>query len=152
MRYYWGSSEYAIQDIFEALRKTHTLDQLGKGGGWGDMLRRYILEASRPQRMQIWATEDKENAESYARATPELIFLVLDVAGLKREEIQRYLNRKYGKPHVVAFRDGESADTTFHQINIGCGLLIEPEKILEVNPVKTDGPDPYLTKLSAPEG
>lgn len=139
MKYYWNNPEFAISDIFSALSYFHKISQLGRN----QMLRAYILEASRASRLQIWATEDKTNAESYARCTPELIWLTLRAVCIEKPKISKFLDTFYGKPHVVTFK----TDEEHNGINLTIGTFIPPDKIINVEPVDLTKPDPYFQTL-----
>ena len=139
MRYYWGEPQSAISDIFRALTRTHKISRLGRS----EVLRSLIIEASRPTRLQLWATDDKDNANSYSRHTPELIFLALDFAGVERKKVLSYLNSFYGKPHIVTFRV-EQDITSLNQI---VGNFVSSEQIIDVEPVDVTKPDPHMQKF-----
>lgn len=135
MKYYWSEPADAIKDIFKALEKFNKISKIGIK----PILRNYILEAGRINRLQIWATEDKLNAESYARATPELIFLALDQV-VERKLVTDYLNSFYGEPHVVTFQ--VDAKPEYDNINICFGKFVPAENIVSIEPVDITKPDP----------
>lgn len=139
MNYYWENSEKAVHDIFRALEKFHKIRQLGNNAG----LRGFILEACRPNRLQIWGTQSKNNANSYARASPELLYLVLDQICEYKKQVNNYLNQRFGLPYVVTFTIDEP-DNGFCDINSTYGRFIEPERIQCVEKVDTTKPDPHL--------
>ncbi len=138
MRYYWEEPDKAVRDIFRALERFNKISKLGNT----PLLRDYILEVTRLSRLQIWATDDKDNANSYSRATPEIIFLVLDSVGVERKDVYRYLNYKYGDPYVVKFHADVNAN-----INVVCGKLIEPENIISIEKVNTNEEDPFMKRF-----
>ena len=142
MEYYWKDSEHAVNDIFRALEKFHRIKKLGNT----PILRDHILEASRPNRLQIWGTNDKNNADSYARNSPELIFLTLDDIGIPRKENYKYLNERYGEPYIVTFTV-DLSDRTFLGINEVYGRLVQPENIQCIEKIDLTQPDPFFAKL-----
>jgi len=144
MRYYWRGTDDAVSAIFEALERTHSISKLGRT----PLLRMLVTEAARPKRIQIWGTEVKENAQSYARGTPELIFLTLDAAKVPLDVRRRFIEQYYGKPYVVEFTDGKH-QSKLRAINEACGNFIEAERIISVEPVEVNTPDPYMKFFSS---
>ncbi|MCV0393701.1 MAG: hypothetical protein K5790_10505 [Nitrosopumilus sp.] len=142
MKYYWNSPEDAITDIFRALERNHKISKLGNNY----CIRNFILEASRLNRLQIYATEVKENAESYARATPEIIYETLQIAGVEYKKNINYLNKWFGVPHIVTFCI-DSQPSYIEEINKQVGTFISPEFITSIEKVDITKPDPYLEKL-----
>lgn len=141
MYYYWRDSEQAVHDIFRALEKFHKMKKLG----YTPLLRNYLLEACRPNRLQIWGTANKNNANSYARNSPELMYLVLDLICTFTKEVKDYLNERFGQPFVVTF----TADLpeNFCNVNYTFGRFIEPERILCIEQIDTTAPDPHFAML-----
>lgn len=144
MSYYWKEPKQAINDIFRALEINHKISQLGRNG----LLRSLIMEGAEMDRLQVFGTESRTNAESYAKATPELIFLVLDYSRVERRKIIKYLNNTYGLPHIVTFNI-EAPPTFTEEINKTCGIIIPPEFIVSIEPVDISKPDPYLQTLKS---
>lgn len=142
MSYYWKDSEHAINDIFRVLEKFHKIKKLGNT----PILRNHVLEASRSRRLQIWGTQSKDNANSYARHSPELIFLVLCDIGLLRSQINSYLNERYGEPHIVTFTV-EEPDDGFCRINEVYGRVVPPENIQCIEKIDLTQPDPHIAML-----
>ena len=142
MTYYWKNPEQSINDLFHALQKHHRIKKLGTS----ELVRDLILEASKEYRLQIYGSESRENAESYARATPELIFEALRFSGIEYVKIMRFLNERYGEPHLVTFYD-KSEPTYIQEINKTFGKFIPPERISTIEKVDIDKPDPYMKKL-----
>jgi hypothetical protein len=105
MRYYWESPRSTIADIFELLRQQHRLNALETS----TLVRSYIIEAAAQHRIQIWATTEKDMADSYARNSPEIIGLVLGALNLQRQpkssviDTRKVLQTRYGTPFVVEF-------------------------------------------------
>lgn len=139
MYYYWENSEKAVHDIFRALERFHKIRKLGNS----PLLRSHLLEACRPNRLQIWGTEDKNNANSYARCSPELMYLVLDQICETKKQVMNYLNERFGLPYVVTFTM-DLPDNEKVGINESYGRFIEPERIQSVERVDTTRPDPHL--------
>ena len=141
MSYYWKDAEEAVQEIFRVCEKFKSIKKLG----YTPLLRDHVLEACRPNRLQIWGTVNKDNANSYARASPELIFLVLDVVCKWKKEVNQYLNERFGVPHVVTFEVGNMVRDT--DVNNSYGRFIEPERIISVEKVDMTQPDPHFAKF-----
>lgn len=146
MYYYWENSELAVHDIFRALEKFHKMKKLG----YSPLVRNYLLEACRPNRLQIWGTQDKNNANSYARASPELIYLILDQICETKEQVRKYLNERFGEPYVVTFTV-DQPNNGHCEINIGYGRFVEPERIQSVEKIDISKPDPYFAKFHEEE-
>lgn len=144
MKYYWDGPKAAVSDVIHTIERLHKLSKF-KTNYW---VREYIIEASGEGRIQLWATEDRLMAESYARDTPELMMLVLRNLGIYREQRRRILDKEYGKPYVVSFTDDKDK-TTYNDINVACGKFIPPERILSVEPVDVTQPDQYMVRLRA---
>lgn len=139
MSYYWENSENAVHDIFRALERFHKMRKLG----YSPLIRSHLLEACRPNRLQIWGTGDKNNANSYARCSPELMYLLLDQICDTRKQVMNYLNERFGLPYVVTFTVDQPDDGRIH-INETYGRFIEPERIQSVELVDITRPDPHL--------
>lgn len=142
MYYYWKDAEESVNDIFRACEKFHGIRKLG----YTPMLRNLILEGCRHNRLQIWGTQDKNNANSYARNSPELMYLVLDLICTYKNEVLDYLQEIYGDPYVVTFTVDEE-DKGFCSINEVYGRYVEPERILSVEKVDITKPDPHFAML-----
>jgi hypothetical protein len=138
----WKNPEHATRDVFRAIKTHHILSKLVKNG----MLESRIMEAVNSYRVQLFATEDKDNAFSYARDTPELIYLTLQNGLISKERIHKYLDRVYGLPHVVTF--SIDAQPTYQpEINKGIGTWIAPEYIVGIEKVDMTKPDPMHVKI-----
>ena len=139
MDYYWKNAEESVNEIFRALERFHKISKLGNT----PLLRSHLLEACRTSRLQVWGTQDKNNANSYARFTPELIFLVLRDVGIQKEVIKKYLSERFGEPYVVTF-SVDLIDDGFCQLNTTYGRFIPPEMIQCIERVDVTQPDPHL--------
>lgn len=142
MDYYWKNPEEAVSDIFYTMKKFNIQNKLSRNG----MLECRIKEASSMDRLQIYGSEEKYVAESYARATPELIYLTLQNGLIKESKITEYLNKRYGLPYVVTFNI-DAQPTYFSEINKKVGFHISPEFIVSVEPVDITKEDPVMVKL-----
>lgn len=142
MKYYWSNAEEAVHDIFYAIKSNNIMNKIVKN----NMLECRINEAVDMNRIQLYGTEDKIIADSYARDTPELIFLTLQNGLISQEKIQSYLNKRYGLPHVVTFNI-DSQPTYPPEINKTLGNFIAPEFITEIEQVDLTKPDPIHLKF-----
>lgn len=142
MNYYWKNPEEAIGDVFYAIKVHKIMKHMATNG----MLEWRIMEASHELRNQIFGSEDRTIAESYARDTPELIFLTLSNGLVSTDKIQKYLNKRYGLPHLVTFEIDEPS-STIPDINKRVGKFIPPEQIIEVEKIDMTKPDPIHAKF-----
>jgi hypothetical protein len=135
MTYYWENPERCINDIFYAIGSHQLNKKLAKSGLFESVIR----EGSKKERLQLYGSNEKYIAESYARGTPELIHITLEYGGVKKETIRKYLDRIYGLPHLVTFNVVED----IHEgINTCLGNFIAPEFIVSVEPVDITKKDP----------
>lgn len=144
MKYYWETPRDAVADIIHTLERLHKLSKF-KTNPW---VRNYMIEGAGEGRIQLWAAENKELAESYARDTPELMMLVLSNIGFARDERRKLLDQKYGKPCVVTFEDDRDPIGNLAN-DVPCGRFIPAERIVAVDPVDVAKPDQFMLKLSA---
>lgn len=143
MKYYWSDPEESIRDVFKAIKTHNILRKLVNNG----MLECRITEGSEKSRNQIFCTEDKRIAESYARDTPELIFLTLQNGLISIEKTHNYLNKTYGLPHIVEFKIN-SPKTPVPEINKRIGEFVPPENIIDIKQVDLTKPDPIHMMFS----
>jgi len=137
MEYYWKTPEEAIYDIFRAMNTYKITNKLVKNG----MLQCRIMEGAKLGRLQLYGSEEKYIAESYARGTPELINITLENGLVDRKKITKYLNERYGLPHVITFNI--NAEPTYSpEINKVCGYFIPPEFIVSIEKVDVTKKDP----------
>ena len=141
MEYYWKEPEQAINHVFNAIEHFKIMKILVRNG----MLKCRILEGAKLGRLQIYGSEEKYLAESYARRTPELIDITLENGLIDKDRIIEYLDNRYGLPHVVTFCiDAEPTYST--EINKICGHFIPPEFITDIEPVDMTKEDPLYTQ------
>lgn len=144
MTYYWETAEQVVSDIFRALQDNHKLKKLGNE----PHLREFILEGTRQGRIQMFATDDKKNANSYARWTPELIFLALDWVGIPRKDLQKYLNKRYGTPYIVTFEmNVEHPEILLNNERIGHS--VPADWIKDIEEVDLNSKDPLYESWSS---
>lgn len=136
MSHCWTDPSKAIAEIYRALEKFHKISKLGRSY----ILRDKILEIARPTRSQIWCTQDKYNAISYARACPEIISDTLFYAGVDTTRVQKYLQEHFGNPYVITF---EAPEPTFG-INTVIGRHVPIENIISIEEIDMKKPDPYF--------
>ena len=144
MSYYWETPKAAVTDVIRTLERLHKLGKF-QTNRW---IRQYIIEAAGEGRIQLWATEDKMMAESYASDTPELIMLLLSNVGFNRVQRRKKLDALYGKPYVVTFLD-DNEKRQAPDFNIPCGKFVQPERVLSVEPVDISKPDIYLANMAS---
>ncbi len=136
MKYYWETTTDAVIDVVRVLADHDKLSCLDNKDY---MIKSVIDEASNINRIQLWGANNYNLAASYSYDTPELIFIMLKHFDIEPSHIRKYLDKKYGLPHVVTFIKPEYA---YHGINEQLGDFIPPEDIISVDMVDTTLPDP----------
>lgn len=144
----WGSSVDALHDVIEALDHFGKLDKIKDVFVQNQI--KHICRFDREGEGLYVDVENKESQKetfkfvpekikksvaprtcSYANNNPEIISATLAYAGVKPEDIKRYLREKYGKPYAIKLKG--KIKTAFPILNQGTGCLcFEPEDIEEV--------------------
>jgi hypothetical protein len=91
----------ARKNIIDSLKFFGKEKLLTVKGGKGYRVRGLVEEVNRnlgQNRLNIWATTDKDaGCRWWAHANPEHVSLALDAAGVEPENIDKYLNEKFGR-------------------------------------------------------
>lgn len=126
----------AKKEVLTALRHFGKEKLLTLSGGKGSLIRQELEMMKSAHRRNVWATtEEKSVCEWWANANPEHISQVLQFADINPNDINRYLNEKYGKNCLEIKM---KIDTLGTNSNFNTGLsCIPPELIDEVKKCKS---------------
>ena len=143
----YGSPEDETKSIIDALKQFGKEKLLKKRDTAGWLIQNQLEQISEKQRkgrLSTYATTTEEApCKWWARANPEHISLVLNAAGVKEEEIDKYLKEKYGKNCYIieldlALTKEQEEELEFRYLDYNTGKnCISPEEIKEIRKCKS---------------
>lgn len=142
----YGSPEDETNSIIDALKHFGKEKLLKKRDTAGWLIQNQLEQISEKQRkgrLSTYATTVEDApCKWWARANPEHISLVLDVAGVKDKDIDKYLKEKYGKNCYtieldLALTKEQEEELEFRYLDYNTGKrCILPSEIKEIRKCK----------------